>query len=119
MRRGTTPTITLTVTNADGTDCDLTDSELYITFQEKASSKDSNKRVVLYNFTKRETDEGIETVHEDLSTIIRITLTQSETLGFSAGRTVQVQLRCKASNVVQATTIEAFKVEEILLDGEI
>ncbi len=119
MRRGTTPTITLTVSGVDGTDCDLTNNDLYITFQEKASAQDKNKRTALYGFTKRETDEGVEVSHEDLSTIIKITLTQAETLGFSAGRTVQVQLRCKALDIAQATTIEGFKVEEILLDGEI
>lgn len=119
MRRGTTPTITFTVTNADNSDCDLTDHELYITFQEKPSSRDTNKRSTLYSFTKRETDENVNVSHEGLSTVIEIKLTQAETLGFSTGRTVQVQLRCKALDMVQATTIEGFKVEEILLDGEI
>lgn len=119
MRRGTTPTIMLTITNSDGGDCDLTDHELYITFQEKASSREKSSRTPLYGFTKRETDEGVNVFHEGLSTVIQITLTQAETLGFSSGRTIQVQLRCKALGIAQATTIDGFKAEEILLDGEI
>lgn len=120
MRRGTTPTITLTITNSDGGDCDLTEHELYITFQEKPSAKEKNNaRLSLYGFTKRETDKGVEVFHEGKSTIIGITLSQAETLGFSSGRTIQVQLRCKALGIAQATTIDGFKAEEILLDGEI
>jgi len=115
MRRGTTPTVTLTITNPDNTDCDLTGYELYITFQEKTV----NKKDTPYSFTKRETDEGVEILHEDLATVINITLTQQETLGFSTDSIVQVQLRCKTLNIAQATTIKDFKVEEILLDGEI
>ena len=118
MRRGTTPTITLVITNLDGSDCDLTGHELYITFQEK-ENKNDKKRTSLYGFTKRETDDGVEISHSGLSTIIDVTLTQTETLGFSAGRIIQVQLRCKALGIAQATTIEGFKAEEILLDGEI
>lgn len=115
MRRGTTPTVTLTITNPDMTDCDLTGYELYITFREKTN----NKKITPYIFTKRETDEGVEIIHEDLATIINITLTQKETLGFSTDSIVQVQLRCKSLDIAQATTIRDFKVEEILLDGEI
>jgi len=119
MRRGTTPTIVLTITNSDESDCDLTENDLYITFKEKANAREKNSRTPLYGFTKRETDDGVEVIHENNSTIIKVTLTQKETLGFSTGRTIQVQLRCKELGVAQATTIEGFKAEEILLDGEI
>ena len=115
MRRGTTPTVTLTVTNPDNTDCDLTGYELYITFKEKTKSS----KIVPYTFTKRETDRNVEVIHEGLATVISITLTQKETLGFSADSIVQVQLRCKSLDIAQATTIEDFKAEQILLDGEI
>jgi hypothetical protein len=115
VRRGTTPTVTLTVTNTNETDCDLTNSELYITFQEKPKSQATKP----YNLTKRETDDSVSITHEGLSTIIEVTLSQEETLAFSTGSMIRVQLRCKELGVAQATDIKEFKAEEILLDGEI
>ena len=111
MRRGTTPTVTLRVTNSDGSDCDLTGNELYVTFKEEGSKGSK--------FTKRETDEGVSVAHEGKATVISVALTQKETLGFSTNSTIAVQLRCKALGIAQATTIETFKAEEILQDGEI
>lgn len=111
MRRGTTPTITLTVTNEDGSDCDLTSHEVYITFKEQRPSGAF--------FTKRETDEGVSIAHEGTASVISIFLTQRETLGFKEGSTVRVQVRCKALGIATATDIETFAAEEILLEGEI
>lgn len=110
MRRGTTPTVKLTVTNSDGTPCDLTGHELYITFKEMGAT---------HEITKRETDEGVDVAVDGKSTVISVFLTQAETLTFTAGKKVRVQLRCKALGIAQATTIEQFDAEEILHDGVI
>ena len=111
MRRGTTPTITLTVTNDDKTPLDLTNDEVYVTFQETGS----NGRT----FTKRETDEGVVITTDGDASVVAITLTQAETLQFRSGRNVRVQVRAKDSGVAIATDIGQFSAEEILLDGEI
>lgn len=111
MRRGTTPTITLTVSSDDGSDIDLTGQEVYVTFRENGPNGAS--------FTKRETDDGVVITHEEPNSIVSVTLTQAETLGFKENRTVRVQARCKIGNTAIGTKIESFEVEEILLDGEI
>jgi len=111
MRRGTTPTVVLTVTNDDGSDIDLTDEEVYVTFKEKGPDGAM--------LTKRETDEGVEVTHEAPASQVAITLTQAETLAFKAGRQVRVQVRSTDGRVAIATDIGAFQAEEILLDGEI
>ena len=109
MRRGTTPTITLTVTNSDGSACDLTGQDIYVTFKEVGG------KVLL----TKETEE-LDVSTQEKATIIGITLTQAETLAFHAGRKVRVQVRAKdALGVAQATDIEAVTVGEILLEGEI
>jgi hypothetical protein len=38
MRRGTTPTVTLTVRSSDGGPCDLTDADIYVTFSDNKKS---------------------------------------------------------------------------------
>lgn len=106
MRRGTTPTITLTVSNEDGSPCDLTTQEVYVTF-------DDGQR----QFTKRENE--VSMAFDGKETTIGITLTQAETLRFKVGKRVRVQVRCKAMGIAQATTIDSFDPEEILLEGEI
>ena len=111
MRRGTTPTVTLTVTNDDGSDCDLTGHELYITFKEQRTNGSF--------FTKRETDEGVTVAHSGKATVISVFLTQKETLSFKEGSVVRVQIRCKALGIATATDIEKFNADEILLEGEI
>lgn len=111
MRRGTTPTVTLTVTNEDGTPIDLTGQEVHVTFQE--SGRDG------VTFTKRETDEGVAVSVDGDASIVEVTLTQAETLRFRTGRKVRVQVRCKDLDVAIATDIGQFDAEEILLDGEI
>ena len=110
MRRGTTPTITLTVTNEDGTACDLTDDDIYVTFHLAGAASTGD-------VTKRETDMTVETV--DDATVLTIPLTQAETLAWPEGGTLEVQLRCKDSGIAQATNITSIAVERILLDGEI
>jgi len=111
MRRGTTPTVTLTVSSDDGSDIDLTGQEVYVTFKESGSKGAF--------FTKRETDPGVDIIHEEPNTIITVTLTQAETLSFKQNKTVRVQARCKTGDKAIATEIGTFETEEILLDGEI
>lgn len=98
MRRGTTPTHTIT------TDIDLTGAAaVYVTYAQKGCTV-------------------VEKSAEDItigSDYVEIALTQAETLAFSEGR-IEVQIRARfpdgsavASNVMQTT------VAEILKDGEI
>ena len=111
MRRGTTPTITLTVTNEDGSACDLTESDVYITLH-LAGDLSTN------DITKENADVDIST--DDNATVIEIPLTQAETLAWPEGGTLEVQLRCKDGNdYAQATNITTISVERILLEGEI
>ncbi len=109
MRRGTTPTIQLTVSNEDGSLCDITQDDVYVTFVE--SGEDG------VTFTKREDEIDMEVVGND--TVVSIELTQEETLMFKPRRRVKIQLRSKHGDKAQATGITKFKVEEILLDGMI
>jgi len=111
MRRGTTPTVTLTVTNGDGSPCDLTDADVYVTFREVGGNG--------FSKTFRDGDDGVDIALEGDASVISITMTQADTLRFHAGRKVRVQVRSKAMGIAQATTIEEFMAEEILLDGEI
>ena len=111
MRRGTTPTLQLTVSNEDGSPCDITQDEIYVTFVE--SGTEGQK------FTKRETDPGVSMEVVGNATVVSITLTQNETLAFKARHKVSVQMRSKHGAKASATGIAKFKVEEILLDGEI
>ena len=109
MRRGTTPTIQLTVSNEDGSLCDITQDDVYVTFVESGENG--------VTFTKREDEIDMEVVGND--TVVSITFSQEETLSFQQRHRVRVQLRSKHGNKAIATDITGFKVEEILLDGEI
>lgn len=108
MRRGTTPTVTLTVTNEDETPLDLTGKELHVTF-------DDGRR----QLTKRETDDGVTVEVDGDATIVEIALTQEETLMWREGGTVRVQVRVKGGGSAAATDIASFQAEEILLEGVI
>ena len=99
MRRGTTPTHTIT------TDIDLTGADvIYLTYQQGC-------RNVL------DLDASRLTVTEEQ---IEVTLTQAETLAFDRRRDVSIQIRARfpdgsavASNIMTTTA------EEILKDGVI
>lgn len=110
MRRGTTPTVTLRIGNADGSPCDLTGAEIHVAFQ-----SGTGKNMV--QIVKRE-DEMDISVDGNFS-ILSVPLTQQDTLRFSAGKPVRVQMRCKKDGLVQASSIMQFEVEEILEEGEI
>lgn len=111
MRRGTTPTITLTVSNEDGSSCDLTEDEIYVTFVESGADG--------VTITKTNKDPGVTVEVVEDATVVSVKLSQEETLRFRPRRRVKVQLRSKHGTATQATGIAKFKVDEILMDGEI
>lgn len=98
MRRGTTPTLELTL------DTSLIDCEYHVTIE-------NGRR----QFTKREGDCQLS---EDGMTI-SVTLTQEETLSLDASQPVRVQVRFKANDTAYATSIARTSVEDILLEGVI
>lgn len=110
MRRGTTPTVVLTVSNEDGTALDLTEQDIYVTFHVAGQSSEND-------VTKRETDMTVEVA--DNASVLSIPFTQAETLAWTEGNILEVQLRCKGAGIAQATNITNIDVERILLDGEI
>lgn len=107
MRRGTTPTITLSVTNTDGSPCDLSGQEIHVCFE-------SGSRKLI------KTEDDMTITVSEMATTLSIPLSQAETLSFRESKTVRVQLRCKAQNgKAQATDIGSFTADEILEEGEI
>ena len=100
MRRGTTPTITVTV------DTDLTDWSLYL-----AIAQGDGQPLVLEN------DRLDVTVNEGV-TSLAFTLTQEETLAFDA-RPVELQVRAAHDGTAIATGIKAVPVSRILQGGVI
>ena len=106
MRRGTTPTVRLTV-KSDLSPIDLTGYELHVTFESDG-----------VQIVKRETDLDISIEKE--VTVISVKLSQEDTLAFDENRKVRVQLRAKdrEGNAI-ASGIAEFMVREILEDGVI
>lgn len=98
MRRGTTPTLELTL------DTSLIDCEYHVTIE-------NGKR----QLTKRESECHLS---EDGYTI-HVMLTQAETLSLDASQPVRVQVRFKVGNAAYATNIARTSVEDILLEGVI
>ncbi len=103
MRRGTTPTLHVTV------DADLTDMELYLAL------KTGGRPLVV----KRNRD--MEVSVEDGKTSIELRLSQSDTLAMKAGDKCEVQLRAvtDGGDTAIATTIASIPVQRILQDGEL
>ena len=99
MRRGTTPTLAVTV------DADISAYLVYLTFK--------NGDALL---TK--TNDDLTITVDDGVTTIEAALTQAETLAFKTGAT-EVQVRAVDSNgdIAIATTIGSVNVDRILLDG--
>lgn len=98
MRRGTTPTITIS------TDIDLTDaSKLFVTFKQGAY-----KRI-------EKTQDDVTVTAENITFL----LTQKETLLFDAGVPVDVQIRASLGDNKVASNIMSIDVEAILKQGEI
>lgn len=101
MRRGTTPTITVTAP------VDLTDYTLYLTFAQVGNE------VTL-------TNKDMTVAVKDGKTTITATLTQEQTLAWQADEDVRVQLRCKSgSGAAAASTIVRTPMEGIIKEGVI
>ena len=101
MRRGTTPTITVTV------DADLTGMSLYLAFKQPGTPP----------LVKADTD--LDVTVEGQETTISATLTQEETLAMREGVDVKVQLRGvdNSGAVAVASSIGSIPVSAILQDG--
>jgi len=98
MRRGTTPTLNIKVSGIDLSDL----GAIYITLKQGSVSIDK-------------TDDDI-VIDGD---VIKCTLTQDDTLKFSA-KPVAVQLRALTTDgVAIASAIETMTVEDILKEGKI
>lgn len=106
MRRGTTPTLRITV------GADITDMDIYLAL------RTGRKLLVKTNEAL-----GIEVdgEGEDAKTVITAPLTQADTLGMQEGRACEVQVRAVKDDgtVAIATTIGKLDVERILQDGEL
>jgi hypothetical protein len=105
MRRGTTPTITVTV------DADISDMTIYLTF--KSGCTEIVKSDDDLTVTTETAQSG------DVSTIIETTLTQEDTLAFKSGKDCEVQIRAvkQDGEVAVATTIGTIPVKRILQEG--
>lgn len=100
MKRGTTPTITMTA------DMDLTTWTVY------ASIRCGKREILTFD------DERLTKTYADKITTIELTLTQEETLALDVGM-VEIQLRAIKDGTAIATTIEKVPVGRILQDGVI
>lgn len=98
MRRGTTPSIELTL------DASLTGCEY---------------RVTLANGKKKITKTEDDCQLSEDGTVITLVLTQEETLALDTDYPVRVQVRFKVGNKAFATNIVRTCVEDILLEGVI
>ena len=105
MRRGTTPTITLTV------DKDVSTWTLYATFRSGMHNVTlENDRMTVELEPKTETEEA--------KTLITVTLTQEETLSLGVGN-AEVQVRAIKDGTAIATDIKNIDVGRIIKDGVI
>ncbi len=105
MRRGTTPTITLTV------DKDVSTWTLYATFR-------SGMHNVTLENDRMTVELEPETETEEAKTLITVTLTQEETLSLGVGN-AEVQVRAIKDGTAIATDIQRVDVGRILKDGVI
>lgn len=102
MRRGTTPTLAIHV------DQDLSGCEVYVTLAQRGKQ-----------ITKRESDFDMKV--SGGATTINLTLSQAETLSFTAerGSAVEVQVRYVKDGRACATDIVSVPVTRILKEGSI
>ena len=102
MRRGTTPTLILTIKDAD-----LTGSQLEVDMRQ-------GKNVLI----KKGDDLHIELQDED--TVVGLFLSQKDTLSFCAGDLLSIQVRfIDPDGVAGATNIGLVRVEQIIREGVI
>ena len=99
MRRGTT------VENTFTTDIDLTEAEvIFITYKQK------NRKVI---------EKSIDDIDVSTDSLV-VTLTQADTLAFSAGTPVEVQIRARfVSGSAVASNVMTTTVDKILKEGVI
>ena len=105
MRRGTTPTITLTV------DKDVSTWTLYATFR-------SGMHNVTLENDRMTVELEPETEPEEAKTLITVTLPQEETLSLGVGN-AEVQVRAIKDGTAIATDIKNIDVGRIIKDGVI
>ena len=99
MRRGTTPTISITVKGLSSIQID----KAYLTLKQRGTVVE-----------KTEADMGID------GDMLQVTLTQEETLKFMTGAEINVQLRVlSTNNTAYASNIVTVPVEAILKEGVI
>lgn len=103
MRRGTTPTLRVTV------DADITEYKLYLAL------KTRGKLIVKSDELEVSTEEG----DKGTVTVIICRLTQEDTLAMQAGQKCEVQIRAvdKGGATALASNIDSIPVERILQDG--
>ena len=115
MRRGTTPTISLEVTNYD---LSLA-THIWVTFEQSSSGTEITREWERYPDPEEERPNHGITVN---GSFVIVTLSQSETLQFVKG-TVEVQVKMKQDDLdeddddfdtVVGSEIKKIKVEEIL-----
>lgn len=99
MRRGTTPTITLTV------GADIHDWTMYVSMKTGG------------NILDLEDDRLVKTLN-GTDTVVEFVLTQEETLAFDVG-SLEVQIRAIKDGVAVATDIEKMNVDRIIKGGVI
>lgn len=103
MRRGTTPTLRVTV------DADIHEMGIHLTL--KCGRKTIDK-----------TGGDLEvSLDESGGTVIVLPLTQADTLAMNAGQKCEVQIRAvdNGGAIALASTIGSIPVDRILLDGEL
>ena len=99
MIRGTTPTLTLTLTLSNEIDFET----YFVTFRQEG-----------YTIVeKTEADCARE------GTVITVPLTQDDTLRFRSGAAVEIQVRGKAGGKAFATSIKKLYADDILKEGKI
>lgn len=103
MRRGTTPTLRVTV------DADITEYKLYLAL------KTRGKLIVKSDELEVSTEAG----DKGTVTVIICRLTQEDTLAMQAGQKCEVQIRAvdKGGATALASNIDTIPVERILQDG--
>lgn len=98
MRRGTTPTITIT------TDIDLTNaSNLFVTFKQDGC---------------KEVEKTLDDVTVTEDTVV-VNLSQTDTLTFDSTKQVKFQIRATLGDNKVASNVMSATVNEILKQGEI
>lgn len=101
MRRGTTPTLTITVPT------DLTGLEIHLALDAGA-------------LIEKHTDD-LDITYSENETTVKATLTQEDTLAMQAGTNCEIQIRAYTADGAEAmaTSIAKVPVERILKDGKL